>query len=99
MARLVVDLVDGFEGDDVELVVDGEVVERLEDVRTSLLVGTAARFEVAVADGRAEVAVRVPARSLEAAVTVEPGEETHLVASIDGGRLVVGPAPPSFGFA
>ena len=89
MATLTVDLQEGFDGDAVEVFVDGERRWREEAVTTNVAVSLAASVPLEVPDGPADVRVAVPGRGLEAQLAVEGVGEVHLAANVadDGLRL------------
>ena len=87
MATLTVDLQDGFDGDAVEVVVDGERRWHEDAVTTNVAVSLAASVPLEVPDGPAVVRVAVPGRGLEAQLAVEAAGEVHLAANVADGRL------------
>jgi hypothetical protein len=87
MATLTVDLQEGFEGDPVEVIVDGEPRWRDEQVTTNVAVSLAASVPLEVPDGPADVRVALPARGLEARLAVDAAGEVHLAANVAAGQL------------
>jgi hypothetical protein len=87
VATVTVDLQDGFEGDAVEVFVDGERRWREEGVTTNIAVSLAASVPLDVPDGPANVRVAVPARGLEAVLAVQAAGEVHLAANLAEGQL------------
>ena len=87
MATLTVDLQEGFEGDEVEVFVDGERRWREDGVTTNVAISLAASVPLDVPDGSANVRVAVPARGLEAELAVDAAGEIHLAVNVAGGQL------------
>jgi hypothetical protein len=89
MAQLLVHVLDEFAEDVVVVEVDGQPVARDDHVTTQLLLGHAATLTADVPAGRARVSVKVPTRALEATISVDLREETHILASIESGALML----------
>lgn len=89
MATIRIDLQGGFDGDDVEVLVDGERVHHEAAATTSLATDLAASFPLEAPDGHVEVTVRLPRRGLETSTDVLAAGETYVVARVEDGRLLV----------
>ena len=87
MATLTVDLQEGFEGDAVEVFVDGERRWSENEVTTNIAVSLAASVPLEVPDGPVNVHVAMPGRGLEAGLGLEASGEVHLAANVADGRL------------
>lgn len=87
MATLTVDLQDGFDGDEVEVAVDGERRWQQDAVTTNVAVSLAASVPLEVPDGPADVRVSLPGRGLAASLPVDVAGDVHLAANVEGGRL------------
>lgn len=98
MGKVAAHLLDGFEGDQVVLKVDGEIRDSKDDATTSLLIGTAGELTGTVEDGGATVRIEVPTRGLAATQEIELHGEAHMLVSIEDGALScrVTDDPPGF---
>jgi len=95
---LSIDLREGFQGDTVEIEVDGtRLVE--EDVRTRVQIGHARSLEIALPRDPCVVEVRVPARGLRAGVEIDSRRTPHLGVDLGAdGRLQLTPSAQPFGY-
>jgi uncharacterized cupin superfamily protein len=88
VTALQVHLQEGFQNDEVVVVVDGGERLHERDVTTKLLTGMAATKVIDVAPGHHEIEVRVPTRGLQDLFSLTVGGEAiQLGLSIEGERL------------
>ena len=83
MPTLTIDLQEGFEGDRVEVWLDGERAWEADEVTTNLSVSLAASVPLEVELGEAEVWVSLPERSVDALTTLVVDGDRHLAANVD----------------
>lgn len=81
-----VDLREGFEDDEVVILVDEREVYRKQGVTTLPQIGRADGVDAPAVQGPVEVRVELPGRGLSGSFPV-PGPGMHLGISIEGGRL------------
>lgn len=89
MAKLRIDLGEGFAGDAVEVSVDGVVVYSRRDVRTDYAVGLADFIELEPAGDSAQVEVRLPTRGLVERKTIPLRAPTQFVSVAAGDRIAI----------
>jgi hypothetical protein len=97
LRRLVVDLQDGFDGDDVEIVVNGRSVARLDGVVTDEMLGLAESVEVEVPTGLTELVVRVGVGT-ESTVELDVDDGRFIGVSRSGDELRLHVASEPFGY-
>jgi hypothetical protein len=91
MARLNVELRDGFRDDEVVVQVAGRAVLHERGVTDDGRVTLSRAAEVEVPDEPVEVEVAVPTRGLVERVRVDPERDRYLAARIEAGRLILEP--------
>jgi hypothetical protein len=92
MARLKVELRDGFRDDEVVVHVAGRPVLHERGVQEDPRISFSRAGEVEVPDEPVDVEVAVPTRGLTERVEVDPERHRYLAAWIDGsGRLILEP--------
>lgn len=89
MGTLRIDLNGGFDRDAVEVWVDEELRWRNEAVTTKFTLDLAASIPLEVPDGPTDVRVVLPQQGLEQSVEVAVSGDTHLVARVENGELVL----------
>jgi hypothetical protein len=87
MAKLTIDLQEGFGGEDVVVRVDGREAARQSGVRTKRMLGYAGCLEVEVSADLVTVEIAVLSHKLENRIEVRPGETPYLGVSLSGGQL------------
>ena len=87
MGALTVDLQDGFDGDEVEIAVNGERRWQQDGVTTNVAVSLAASVPLEVPNGPADVRVSLPDRGLAASLLVDVAGDVQLAANVEDGRL------------
>jgi hypothetical protein len=87
VARLRIDLQDGFDGDPVEIWVDEELRHREEAARTDPRTELAASIPLEAPEGPVDVRVVLPERGLEETVETIVAGETYVVVRVAGGRV------------
>lgn len=97
-AVLHIALQDGFDDEPVAVLVDGEEVYRREDVRTDYRIGLADSFEIPLPAAPVTVTVRLPARSLTDAITLDAGATTYVGVSCQDGTLLFRTSKQPFGY-
>lgn len=96
MARLVIDLQEGFDHVDVEIRVDGHTLYKRSDVHTNPMTGFADTTELSVSEGAHEIIVTVGgAVVLRAPVVVDADSFVGL--NIDTGEVIRSNSP--FGYS
>lgn len=81
-------LLEGFQDDEVVVVIDGLEIDRRSAVSSSLLLGMADEVSFVVSAGARELEVSVPTRGLLARARLPEGDSTFL-ASVESGELVL----------
>ncbi len=92
------DLQEGFEGDEVAILVNGREAARRDGVRTLTMIGLAESVELAVEASLVEVEVRLPRRGLSARATVDTARHPYLGCSVKGGTLELESRSDPFGY-
>lgn len=94
MPTLVIDLQEGFGGDEVVIELDGREVFREPNVRTDMRVGRAvlapgrpARYRAELPEGPHAVQVSLPRRKLSAQIDLAAAAETYLGVSVEGEKV------------
>ncbi len=95
--RLVIDLQDGFDGIDVEILVNGRSVARLDGVETDEMLGVAESVEVEVPSGATELVVRI-GPEFEAAAALQVDADRFVGVSRAGDELSFAVATDPFGY-
>jgi hypothetical protein len=88
MQELLVILQEGFDGDDVTIMVNGKEAHHEPGASTKLLLGMAAEISVELPAKGSTVGVEIPARGLSAEITVH-GRPRSVLASVEEGELVL----------
>jgi len=96
---LTIVLEDGFDGEPVEVTVDGRTVIDEAGVRTDQRIGVAHAVQVPTPAGPFDVAVAVPSRSLRATHRIELPTDTSVGISILAGAVVFRSSPTDFTYA
>ena len=97
---LTIDLRETFEGDTVEIWLDGEKVRVEHDVRTRMQIGLARSLQLELPRPRCRVEVRLPARGAHAAIEIDSARTPHLGVALDRiGVLTLHPSAEAFGYA
>lgn len=101
LTALQVHFQEGFQDDEVVVLVDGSERLHEREVTTKLLLGMADTKAIEVAPGRHEIVVRVPTRGLQGLVSVTVGSQpVQLGLSIQGDHLThIVQEGESFGYA
>jgi hypothetical protein len=87
MARLSIDLQDGFTDDTVVLHVGGKERFHKQHVSTKPVIGWAESFQTEVSSGRVNLRVTVPTQGIVKTIPLEVSSDTHLGLSIVNGEL------------
>lgn len=87
MPTVTVDLQDGFDGDTVEIEVDGGPRWREDAVTTNLVVSLAASVPLEVEAGEHELRVAVPSRGVEAVLRIDAAADVPVAANLADGEL------------
>jgi hypothetical protein len=87
MAKLGIDLQDGFEGDDVVVKINGQEVMRRGDVSTKRILGLAGSHRAEVGNGPVTIEVSVPSRRIEHRLEVDASNDVYVGLSLVNGRL------------
>lgn len=87
MATLRIALHDGFEDETVVISVNGKEVFNQKNVKTKRQIGKAARFEVKLQAGSADVEVLLPLKKLSDRIALKVSDETYLGISLVDGRI------------
>lgn len=95
MPRLMIDLQGGFDGGDVRIEIDGELVAELSDVRSDLMTGSATSIETDVTAGPHLIEVTGAGPPIRGEVTVH-GETWVGVDAIDE---VISASTEPFGYS
>jgi hypothetical protein len=96
MARLVIDLQEGFDHVDVEVRVDGDALYERSDVHTNPMTGFADSAEVSVSAGAHEIVVSVGGAVVVRAPVVVDGN-SFVGVNIDSGEVIRSNSP--FGYS
>lgn len=98
MAKLGIDLQDGFEGDEVIVKIDGEERFRRSDVTTKRVLGLAANAKFEVPDGAVSVEICVPNRGIETRLELDVSGDTYVGVSLEGGEMPAIVRSKKFGY-
>lgn len=98
MAKLTIDLREGFERDEVVIGVDGHEVFRDPDVTTKLQIGFASRVEVSALAPTSVVLVELPRLRIRRDIVVDVGRTPFVGIDRKGGSLEFVLSPDSFGY-
>lgn len=86
--KVVIDLQEGFENDEVEIFDNEKRVFKAENVKTRTQIGLASSTEVDLAGKKASLRVEVPSRNIDERRDVEVSDNLHIAISIsDGNKL------------
>lgn len=96
MARLVIDLQEGFDHGNVEIRVDGDTLYKRSDVNTNPMTGFADSTELSVSEGAHEIVVTVGgAVVLRAPVVVDA--DSFVGINVDTGEVIRSTSPFGYG--
>jgi len=98
MAKLGIDLQEGFENDEVVVTIDGQESFRHTAVRTKRVLGLAMNDTIDVANGKHAIEISVPTRNLHHKLTINLRDELHLGISLRGSELDVITREERFGY-
>jgi hypothetical protein len=87
MPKLRVDLQEGFTGDEVNLLINGQQSLHKQGVTTKSLLGLANSSEIEVPDGPITIEIQVPTKSLSKTISLETSASKHLGFSIENGKV------------
>jgi hypothetical protein len=98
MAKMTIDLQDGFRNDEVVVRIAGREVLHEHGVSEDPAISLAHSQEVEAPDGPAEVEVTLPQRELTKRLRVVPMEQPFLTARVTNGNLIAkaSPDPPLY---
>jgi hypothetical protein len=99
MPKMHLDLQEGFNNDDVEILVNGNAVFRTAGVTTKRMLGLALATEVDVPNGALDIEIRVPTKNLSKTISVETSNTPNLGISIDDGEIKIITSEKRFGYA
>jgi hypothetical protein len=91
-------LQDGFDRDEVSLLVDGTEAYHGEDITTRTQISHAADTQLEVPDRPFTLVVDVPTRGVQETFEIDPGNQPNVALSLRDGRLVAA-YPERLGFA
>jgi hypothetical protein len=89
MARLVIDLQDGFSADTVIIHVNGKEIYHKQAVKTNLAISRADSIQTEVPAGSANIDINVPSKHLSRTVTLQVATTLYVGISILGSKLEV----------
>jgi hypothetical protein len=99
MAELHIALQEGFDGDEVIVLIDGQDVYRRPGVTTRTQIGLADSFTRKVADRRVAVEVRLPGRGASGLIDVDGNRPCHIGVSVTpAGRVALRAQDEPFGY-
>lgn len=96
MARLVIDLQEGFDHVDVEIRVDGDTLYQRSDVHTNPMTGFADSTELSVSEGAHEIVVTVGGAAVLRAPAVVDAD-SFVGMNIDSGEVIRSNSPFGYG--
>lgn len=97
---LTIDLREVFQGDRVEVWVDGQRVRDEHDVRTRLQIGKARSLQIALPRDPSLVEIRLPQTGRSAAVEIDSRRTPHLAVDLSAdGQLTLTPSQEPFRYA
>ena len=97
-AALHIALQDGFDEEPVVVLVDEEEVYRRDEVQTDYRIGLADSFEMPLPASPFTVTVRLPARSLTDAITLDADATVYVGVSCQDGALLFQTSEQPFGY-
>lgn len=98
MVALTIDLQEGFDDDEVVIVIDGCEVFRKMAVCTRYQISLADQVALDVRPGQKKVQVSLPQRNVRGEIELDPLMTPYLGVSFDQGRLLLKPTPEAFGY-
>ncbi len=95
--RLVVDLQGGFDGEVVELVLNGRSVAQLDDVVTDEMLGLAESVELQIPEGATDMIVRISDR-VEIGTRIDVSGDRFVGVDVTGDEIVLDVRTQPFGY-
>ena len=99
MSKLDLNFQEGFNHDEVELRINGELRLRKEGVTTNLLLGLASSAEIEVPDGLITIDIKIPTKNLAKTISLETSGSEYLGVSIENGSIEHIVSRKPFGYA
>jgi hypothetical protein len=94
-----IDLQEGFNRDNAEILVNGKSVLRAEGVTTKRMLGLALSSEIEVPDGTLDIEIKIPTKNLSKTISVEASTTPNLGISIHNGEIKIITSERRFGYA
>lgn len=98
MARLGIDLQDGFQGDEVIVTIDGDERFRKRGVMTKRVLGLAANTRLEVPEGTVNVQISIPSRGVEKQLALDVSGDAWLGVSVSGDEITTTVSEKKFGY-
>jgi hypothetical protein len=98
MAKLGIHLQNGFDGDEVVVLANGNELMHRHDVSTRRILGLAVHEEFEVGNGPLSLDVSIPSRGIRKRIEVEEGQERYIGLSLENGDLRVIQRSTPFGY-